>query len=325
MMRREPSLGRLVRRGLVALAAVLAIALVAEPAFAQRGTGRMQGRVLDAQGNPVAGVEITAFNPDVTPSTLTGDTDEGGRWAVIGMARGDYKFTFKKEGYISFEVDVTVSAANRNPDLNVTLNPIPEGAGASVVGADSESPELFNEGVTLFEAGDYTGAIAKWNEFLTLNPALYQVHGNLGNAYRELGDTDNARIAYQAMLAEEPSNDMANYNLGEMLVEAGQIQEAMPYFEKVLESAPDDPAVYYNVAELYFSEGQMEPAIQYYKRAIEVEPNYLSAHMQLGFAHLNNDDIPAAIAAFEKYIEIAPADDPQLPLVKDVLAAIKSG
>ena len=93
----------------------------------------------------------------------------------------------------------------------------------------------------------------------------------------------------------------------------------------VADTAPDDPAVYYNVAELYFNQGEMESAIRYYNRALEVDPSYLSAHMQLGFAHVRAGDIPNAILAFEKYIEIAPEGDAQVPLIKDMLAALRNG
>jgi cytochrome c-type biogenesis protein CcmH/NrfG len=47
--------------------------------------------------------------------------------------------------------------------------------------------------------------------------------------------------------------------------------------------------------------------------------------MQLGFALVRLGDIANAILAFEKYVELAPEDDPQLPIVKDVLAALQTG
>jgi cytochrome c-type biogenesis protein CcmH/NrfG len=46
--------------------------------------------------------------------------------------------------------------------------------------------------------------------------------------------------------------------------------------------------------------------------------------MQLGFAQINSGNTAGAILAFEKYIEVAPEDDAQLPLIKDVLAALRS-
>lgn len=325
-MTHQPSLPRIISgAGILVLAVVVSLSLVAHPAFAQRGNGRMQGQIKDAAGEGLEGVEITAFNPEVSPSTFTGVSRAGGRWSMLGFARGDWKFTFSKQGYISQEFDVSVSSASRNPNFDVTMDPIVEGAGAAGAGLGAASPELFNEATVAFDAGDHDTAIAKWQEFLSLNPEMYEVHGNIGNAHRELGDLDSARASYEALLAADPANTMGNYNVGEMLVAEGDVDGAMVYFERVLLSSPDDPAVYYNVAELYFSQRQMESAIGYYKRALEVDPGYLPAHMQLGFAHVNAGDIPQAILAFEKYVGIAPGDDPMLAVVKDVLAALKSG
>ncbi len=313
------------RVGFLFLAVALTMSVAAQPAAAQRGIGRMVGRVTDPDGNGLEGVRIEAVNPSATPNTRGGVTSEGGRWVIGGFSRGDWKFTFSKEGYISFEIDVPVSAANRNPDLDVTLDPVPTEAGAIMAGAGAAQPELFAEASQLYDAGDYAGAITKWQEFLAANPTLHPINGNIGNAYRDLGDIEKAREAYEALLAVEPDSAMANYNIGEMLVEAGEIEAAVGYFEAVADTAPDDPAVYYNVAELYFNQGEMESAIRYYNRALEVDPSYLSAHMQLGFAHVRAGDIPNAILAFEKYIEIAPEGDAQLPLIKDMLAALRNG
>jgi len=320
----QNSVSRTVSRVCILVVAVtLSLSLAVEPAFAQRGNGRMQGQIKDPEGNGLEGVEITAVNPDVSPSTVTGLSTAGGRWSILGFARGNWTFTFRLEGYIPYEIAASVSAASRNANMDLTLDPIPEVAGAVGAGAGAEKPELFNEGNAAYSAGDYATAVSKWREFMALNPEMHQVHVNIGNAQRELGELDAARASYEALIAIEPGNTMANYNVGEMLVEAGDVEGAMPFFETVLETAPDDPAVYYNVAELYFSQRQMESSILYYKRAIEVDPAYLPAHMQLGFAYVNAGDLPNAILAFEKYVELAPLDDPQLAVVKDVLAALR--
>ncbi len=316
------------------LVAVLTVSVLVQPAAAQRGVGRMQGIVLDADGNGLEGVQIVATNPSATPNTRTGDTRNGGRWAIVGFSRGDWKFEFTMEGYIPFDINTTVSAANRNPPLNVTMALIPEGMAVEGVGNAAVNQELFEEAVALSDAGDYAGAVAKYEEFMVANPHLDAVHGNIGNAYRDAGDVEKAREAYEKLLAAEPDNVMANYNMGEMFIEAGDMEEALPYFEAVLQQNPDDPAVYYNVAELYFSQqvlGCLEPvpecqgAISYYNRALETDPNYLPAHMQIGFALVRLGDIDNAVLAFEKYVELAPEDDAQLPIVKDVLAALKTG
>ena len=314
--------------------AVLTVSVLVQPVAAQRGVGRMQGLVKDVDGNGMEGVQIVATNPSATPNTRTGDTRSGGRWAIVGFTRGDWKFTFTMEGYIPFDINTTVSAANRNPPLNVTMALMPEGMAVAGVGNAAIDQELFDEATALDDAGDYLGAVAKYEEFLVANSHLDAINGNIGNAYRSAGNIEKAEEAYLKLLAAEPDNVMANYNLGEMLVEAGDMDGALPYFETVVEGNPEDPAVYYHVAELYFNQqvlGCLEPtpecqgAISYYNRALEVDPNYLPAHMQLGFALVRLGDIANAVVAFEKYVELAPEDDPQLPIVKDVLAALQTG
>lgn len=310
----------------IALAAVALIALAATPAVAQRGSGRMQGKVTDPEGNPVPGVEITATNPEMTPGTLTGTTDENGNWAIIGFARANWQFTFEAPGYIPHQVNASVSGVGRNPDMNITLQPATPTEGGAGVGTNVEGRELFEEGNTLFDAGDAAGALARWQEFAELNPEVYQVWFNIGGAHRALGDVPAAREAYERVLAEDPADTRANYALGELMLEEGNTEAAIPYFEKSLESSPDDPAIYYNVGELYFARpGGVEQAIGFYEQALAVDPSYLPAQKQIGFAYINAGNNEAAIQAFEKYVELAPPDDPDLALVQDVLAALKGG
>jgi len=306
---------------------VLLVSLTAAaPAFAQRGSSRMRGKITDEAGTPVAGVSIVAFNAEITPSSIEATSSDTGRWAIMGLTANDvWAFTFKKEGYIEYELRITVRGMRGNEDLDVMLTAIVDDAGTGSINENLPGVELFREGNTAMDAGDHATAAAKYEEFLALNPDTHLVFGNLGNAYRDAGEPEKARAAYQKLLDSEPDNTMANYNIGELLVEAGDVGAAIPFFEAVLSTVPDDPAVYYNVAELYFSQREMAPAIRYYQRALEVDPTYLSAYAQLGFANVNAGDMPAAIAAFEKYVEIAPEDDPLLPVIKDVLAALKGG
>ena len=146
------------------LVAVLTVSVLVQPAAAQRGVGRMQGIVLDADGNGLEGVQIVATNPSATPNTRTGDTRNGGRWAIVGFSRGDWKFEFTMEGYIPFDINTTVSAANRNPPLNVTMALIPEGMAVEGVGNAAVNQEMFEEALALSDAGDYAGAVAKYEE-----------------------------------------------------------------------------------------------------------------------------------------------------------------
>jgi Flp pilus assembly protein TadD len=312
------------RHGIPVIAALLLLSLVVAPAWGQRGRGRLQGQVLDPEGNPVPGVEVSAFNAEMTPDTLTTTTDEEGRWAVLGLSNDTWKFTFRKDGYIPLEIDASVSGFGRNPNMDVTLEPYEAPVGGVDVG-EVEGRALFEEGEALYEAGDYAGAIAKWEEFALVNPSFYQVFVNIGNAHKELGNHEEAIAAYEKVLERDPADSRALANLAEMLVLEGKPEEAIPLFERVVEQSPDDPAVFYNVAELYFQQRVTDKAIDFYKRALQVDPTFLPAQKQIGFAYINMNEIDLAIAAFEKFLETAPPDNPDIPLVQQVLDALRQG
>jgi len=310
------------RRGIPFVVSLLLVSLMAAPALAQRGRGRLQGQVTDPDGNPVAGVEVSAFNAEMTPDTLTVTSDEDGRWAVLGLSNDTWKFTFRKDGYIPLEIDASVSGFGRNPNMDVTLEPYEAPVGGVAVG-EVEGRELFEEGEAFYEQEQYEAAIAKWEEFALVNTTFYQVYVNIGNAHKELGNIEEAKAAFEKVLAQDPAESRALANLAEILVLEGKSEEAIPLFERVIEQSPDDPAVFYNVAELYFQQRVADKAVDYYKRALQVDPSFLPAQKQMGFAYVNMGEIDLAIAAFEKFLEMAPADNPDVPLVQDVLNALR--
>ncbi len=313
-----------VRQGIPFVVAFLLVSLMVAPALAQSGRGRLQGLVTDPEGNPIAGVEVSAFNAEKTPDTYAVTTDENGRWAVLGLSNDSWRFTFRKQGFIPLEIDANVNGFGRNPNMDVTLEPYEAPVGGVVVG-EVAGRELFDEGNALFDQEEYEAAIGKWEEFALVNPGFYQVYVNIGNAYKELGDLEEAKAAYKKVLAEDPAESRALANLAELLVREGKSEEAIPLFERVIEQSPDDPAVFYNVAELYFQQRVADKAVNYYKRALQIDPSFLPAQKQMGFAYVNMNEIDLAIAAFEKFLEMAPADNPDVPLVQQILDALRAG
>ncbi len=312
------------RQGIPFVVALLLVLLMAAPALAQSGRGRLQGRVTDLDGNPIAGVEVSAFNEEKTPDTHTVTTDDDGRWAILGLSNDSWRFTFTKQGLIPLAIDANVSGFGRNPNMDVTLESYEAPVGGVAVG-EVEGRELFEEGEALFEQEQYEAAIGKWEEFALVNMSFYQVYVNVGNAHKKLGNIAEAKVAYEKVLAQDPAESRSLANLAEILVLEGKSEEAIPLFERVIEQSPDDPAVFYNVAELYFQQRVADKAVDFYKRALQVDPSFLPAQKQIGFAYINIGEDDLAIAAFEKFLEMAPADDPDVPMVQQVLDALRSG
>src|SRR5919107_5177364 len=79
---------------------IVAVALiVGSAATARAQVARVGGFVRDDAGQPVKGATIRADNPDAPLGTLTVATDDKGRFAIIGLARGEWSFTAEAPGF----------------------------------------------------------------------------------------------------------------------------------------------------------------------------------------------------------------------------------
>ena len=90
-----------VRMSLRSGAIVLAALGLAAPALAQdwTGNGRLEGKVLDPDGKPVAEVVVKLANPE-RGGGPTVKTNKKGQWAYLGLAAGNWNIDFDDAGAI---------------------------------------------------------------------------------------------------------------------------------------------------------------------------------------------------------------------------------
>jgi TolA-binding protein len=281
--------------------------------FAQMGTGRVSGTVKDTDGNPVEGAKVVAQMAG-TDFSLEATTDDGGRWAILGFRKGSYQFTITAPGHIPQQFNAPVSGMGKNPRVNAVLEKMSSGQAFST----GPAAETLKEANALYDAKDFVGAIAKYQEILAEWPDLYQIHLNVGNCYREQEDYETALTEYNLVLEQEATHTGALVNTGDAMVRKGDLESAVTYFEKAIEQAPEDEVLPFNVAEIYFDQGNVEKAIEYYTRSSEVRPDWPEAWLKLGYAYLNMADMENAKAALQKVIEVAP-DTPQAQMAQSAL------
>ena len=233
-------------RWTVALAAALLVSL-AVPALAQMGTGRVSGTVKDQDGNPIEGATITARAGD-SGRTLEATTDERGRWAILGFRSRAYDFSVTATGFLPYNYQAPMRQAGKNPDMDLVLELAQMGQSTGTGGG------LLAEAQELHQAGRWDEALAKYEEVVATDPAVYQVNLNIGAVLRELDRPEEARQAFQKVLDLEPQNGGALVSMAELAVAAGDLDEAVNWFAQAL-YATDDEGIPFNVGLIYFQNG----------------------------------------------------------------------
>jgi len=285
-----------------ALLVATALALAA-PALAQdwKGLGRLEGRVLDPDGKPLADVVVKMDLPARGGGT-TLKTDKKGRWAIAGVASGKWDIDFSAPGYVVKKVSITLpTEETRLPPAEVKLER------AAPTGPPPEVRQALEKGDEAFKAGRYAEARAEYEKLLALRP--------------EVADTLNRQIAYtysreenyakaveylEKAIAADPSDVSLKLIAAQEALRGKMLDKGLALLKGVDDSSIKDPEVFFNVAALLLNAQKPEEAIVYLTKAVTADPAYVDGYFQRGLAYLGLQKTAEAKADFKKVIELAP-------------------
>ena len=133
-------------------------------------------------------------------------------------------------------------------------------------------------GSSMFQAGDFPGAVREFRAALDRNSALPQIHGLYGRALLNTGDPDQATLQFQAELQTNPNDYEANFGLGEIRKQRAQWAEAETLLRKATQVRPGSADAAYAYADLLVSRRQDDAARAELKRILGQWPTLASAH-----------------------------------------------
>jgi tetratricopeptide (TPR) repeat protein len=195
--------------------AVLGAALtIGTPALAQ--SGRAQGVVRDLSGKPIKGASVRAVNPEAYPPELTSATDDKGRFGMIGLRSGNWRFVIDAPGFLRLDVTAPVRQGVQVPmQFAMAKDPGPQAAAL-----DRNIQQRIQEATTLRDAGQFDQALAAYQDIYARNPMLTSLNLVVGDVYRrkaaQTSDTtakaallERAVQAYNEVLKVDASNERA--------------------------------------------------------------------------------------------------------------------
>ena len=197
-----------------AVAAVLALLVLPVPALAQ--TARALGTVKDVTGKPIKGAVVRALNAEAYPGDLSSATDDKGRFAMLGLRTGTWRFVVDAPGFLRLDVNAPVRVAN-SPPMQFTLardpGPVPNALEQNV-------QQRLKEAATLRDAGQLDQALTVYQDIYAKNPRLTSVNLVLADVYQrkaaQAADVtarqsllNRAIDAYNEVLKSDASNESA--------------------------------------------------------------------------------------------------------------------
>ena len=292
-----------------------------------RGKGRLNGEVVDQEGNPIpsATVVIEYVGKDI--EKLESKTDKRGAWSFLGLGTGRWRISASMDGYIPASQDFHVQQLNRNPKITLTLQKL--SASDKPLIEDEESFDILDRGNDLYSERKFAEALAAFEEFLQLNPKAYQARLNIYNCFRELGEYEKAIEQCNIILENVSQNETlgkemaakALAGIGECYLLQEDMENAQTYFAKSIETYPENELIAYNVGEIFFSNQNLEGALRYFTLASEIKSDWSDPYYKLGLVYLNKADNTNAVENFEKFLTLE-HDTPRAENVTNILGQI---
>ena len=180
--------------GLRLVVGVLFTTVLSSAAFAQ--SARATGTVKDTNGRPIKGAIVRAINRDASPSQITSTTDDKGRWAMIGLRTGTWKFVAEAPGFTPVEANAPVRVAGTPPmgfTLAHDLGPIPGALDKNVL-------HLVGAANAMRDRGQYEQALAAYQQLRDQNPKLTSLAFVVAGVYRKQASAEGDPAARRALL-----------------------------------------------------------------------------------------------------------------------------
>lgn len=287
--------------------AVIALLLPAVSALAI-GQGRLQAEVVDAAGQPVAGVEVVITQAEIGYRD-TAKTDKRGRFTHLVLdATRIYTFEFVKEGMpkVVETFKIESGGVTRHTFTLVPQGPAP--AAGTVTEGRNKSINTYNEGVVALQGGDKATARAKFEEAAALDPAMAEPYSVLGSLYLEAKDYDRAIGAAEKLLELSPDDPAALMLLYDAYQAKDEKAKAQQYLDRLSSAGGGTAAAVrvFNAGADAARAGNLDTAITLFGKAIEIDPELAPAHAALARLLLARESHEEALAAAERALDIDP-------------------
>lgn len=310
-------------RHVLYLRSLLAVSLVAVCASAAHAQmGRVNGVVKDEAGQPLKGVTVTVDNPNIG-QTMTSTTDDKGRFGLIGLRAGQWRFIAQAPGFGPEIGAMAVRMGGPNPPVTFVMKRVGVanfGALGGITNRDLQA--TLAAGDAAFEKEQWDQAIESYRAVLNRSSALAIVNLQIGEAQRRKRDFNGAIESYRALLVADPDNSQAHIGIAAAERERGNLAAAEAALIAAAQRAGAGREVFYELGELKLAANQPEEAAQWYRKAAAADPIWGKPRYKLGLDALKKGNNSDATTLLTEVIAVDPTS-PEAALAKSSLELLK--
>jgi tetratricopeptide (TPR) repeat protein len=163
--------------------------------------------------------------------------------------------------------------------------------------------------------GQYSEAIALYEQCIEANPTLMSNYWHLGLAWLLQGEESEAQAIWLSALTQGNPADI-DVGMAELLkvleaeairhLDNHKLQLATEIYWQILELDSDRAEAHYNLGNAIAQQGNLDEAVACWQRAIEIQPDFAEAYQNQGCVFQKLEQFEDAITCYLKALEIQP-------------------
>ncbi|WP_449417246.1 tetratricopeptide repeat protein [Phormidium nigroviride] len=182
---------------------------------------------------------------------------------------------------------------------------------------------LYNQGLTLYQAGKFTEAEQKFKQALRWNRNQVEVWHHLAIVYYMTDRYQDARDILLKSLEIDSSQAIQHYTLGLVFEKLGDFTQAVLAYQEAIALNPNYVDAYNNLGNIFFKVGRLSQAESTYRQAIVVNPEHYGSYLNLANILLAQQQIDIAIVASEKALQLK-SDDAEIIAALEFIRHLKT-
>jgi predicted Zn-dependent protease len=297
---------------------VVAVAVLASTgAFAQsKGSGRINGKILDDVGKPAQNVQVRAIRTG-DALIIEAKTNDKGEWTMQNLAAGQYNFEFSKEGFDPQRMQVQIADNNKNPPIDMKLTK------ASAVDPNVEVQAEMKRAMELQQGGKLAEARKIIEDLVAKYPSAHRLHAFIASTYDAEKNFDKAIEHLRIVVEKEPADLDLKLYLAEVLTTKGDKVEAQKILDSIDITQVKDPVMFINMAISSINAGKADDAIATLDKVGKQFPTRADVYYYRGRANIVGKKLVEAKADLEKFVSMAAPDARELADAKKLLEQLK--
>ncbi len=163
-----------------------------------------------------------------------------------------------------------------------------------------EVKQLLEEGRRLVSGGDYSGAIAVYQQAATLEPKNATIYSGIGYLYAQQGNFPTALAAYRRAVSLNPNNGDYAYALGYVSGNLGDNRGAKEAYRRAIQLNRNNVNAYLGLGTVLLRLGEYSNVNWAYEQAMKLDPRNPQAYEIRGTQLMKQGKSRDAIVVFQK-------------------------